>query len=144
MKGVKAIFTFTAAHCWPKRMVQGLLRKLIDRGLQVYSHTPVIGIEEDRSDTDGYRWTVSTGRGSIKANKVVLCTNAYTSSVLPQYKDKIIPVRGVCSHIASPKTAKTPHLPCTYSLRFDAQQYDYLIPRAGKSTTASPHSITQH
>ena len=131
VKGAQCCFSFTAAHVWPKKMVQQLLEKLIQQALQVHAHTPVTNISATRN-VQG-RWEVATPRGSIKARNVVVCTNAYTSSILPQYKEKITPVRGVCSHISSPKGARTPHLPSTYALRFDPQQYDYLIPRADGS-----------
>lgn len=45
----------------------------------------------------------------------------------------ITPIRGICSHIASPKERDAPHLVNTYDLRFDAQNFDYLIPRADGS-----------
>lgn len=131
IKGAQAAFSFTAAHLWPRKMVHQLLEKLIGQGLQVHAHTPVHELSSTRDEKG--RWTVTTPRGTIKAKKVVVCTNAYTSSILPQYKHKIIPVRGVCSHISSPKGAKTPHLPSTYSLRFSTESYDYLIPRADGS-----------
>lgn len=131
VKGAQCCFTFTAGHLWPRKMMHQMLEKLIRQGLQVYAHTPVLGISRSR-DERGF-WTASTSRGAIKAKKLVVCTNAYTSSILPQYKNKIIPVRGVCSRISSPKGSKVPHLPCTYSLRFDALQYDYLVPRADGS-----------
>lgn len=131
IKGAKCCFTFTAAHVWPRKMMHQLLERLIQRGLQVHAHTPVLEISSSRDELGN--WTVSTPRGAIKAEKVVVCTNAYTSSVLPQYKNKIIPVRGVCSRISSPKGSKTPHLPCTVALHFNALKYDYLIPRTDGS-----------
>lgn len=131
VKGAQCCFTYTAAHLWPRKMMHQMLGKLVQQGLQVHARTPVLDISRGR-DERGY-WTVSTPRGATRARRVVVCTNAYTSSVLPQYRNKIIPVRGVCSRITSPKGSKTPHLPCTYSLRFDALQYDYLVPRADGS-----------
>jgi glycine/D-amino acid oxidase-like deaminating enzyme len=131
VKGAQCCFTFTAGHVWPRKMMHQILEKLIQQGLQMHANTPVLELSKTR-DARGH-WTVTTPRGAIKAKKVVACTNAYTSSVLPQYKSKIIPVRGVCCRITSPKGGKTPHLPCTYSLRFDPIQYDYLVPRADGS-----------
>ena len=131
MHGAKGCFTFTAASLWPKKMIQQLLGRLIETGLQVQSHTPVTKVSSSQ-DSQG-RWTVETARGTIKAGKVVYCTNAYTSALLPRYKDKIVPVRGICSRIITPKGKDSPHLPNTYSLRFDDQQYDYLIPRSDGS-----------
>lgn len=131
VKGAQCCFTFTAGHVWPRKMMHQMLEKLIQQGLQVHAHTPVLELSATRDEL-GF-WTVTTPRGAIKTKKIVVCTNAYTASVLPQYKNKIVPVRGVCCRISSPKGSKTPHLPCTYSLRFDALQYDYLVPRADGS-----------
>jgi glycine/D-amino acid oxidase-like deaminating enzyme len=125
VKGAKAAFTFTAAHLWPRKMVMQLLERVVQRGLLLYTHTPVL---ECVRDSEGL-WVVKTRRGAVRARKVVFCTNAYTGALLPQYQEKIVPVRGVCCRITTPKGMKAPHLPCTYSLRFDATQYDYLIPR---------------
>lgn len=108
--------------------MQHLLSNLLERkALQAYAHTPVIRVSPQR-DVKGL-WTVTTKRGHIRARKIIFCTNGYTASVLPQYTSKIVPVRGVCSHITTPKGTSSPHLPNTYSLRFGGANYDYLIPR---------------
>jgi glycine/D-amino acid oxidase-like deaminating enzyme len=112
-------------------MVQQLLERSVDEGLQVHAHTPVNSVSPTQ-DERGY-WSINTPRGSIRARKVVYATNAYTSGLLPRYRHKIIPVRGICSQITTPNGKESPHLPNTYSLRFDNQQYDYLIPRADGS-----------
>ena len=108
-------------------LVQQLLARLIVSGLQLHAHTAVKNVSSDK-DEQGY-WTVHTDRGPTMTRKIVYCTNAYTSALLPRYQDKIIPVRGTCSHIETPAGKDSPHLPNTYSLRFDNQHYDYLIPR---------------
>ena len=107
-------------------MIQQLMGRMIQSGLQVHAQTPVTKVSSSQ-DPQG-RWTAQTTRGSIKARKIVYATNAYTPALLPQYKNKIIPVRGICSRIATPEGKGSPHLPNTYSLRFDSQKYDYLIP----------------
>jgi glycine/D-amino acid oxidase-like deaminating enzyme len=112
-------------------MIQQLLEKLITAGLLVYAHTRVDKVSQER-DAEGH-WNIQTSRGSIRARKIVFCTNAYTPALLPRYRNKIVPVRGICSQITSPKGRDSPHLPNTYSLRFDNQQYDYLIPRVDGS-----------
>jgi glycine/D-amino acid oxidase-like deaminating enzyme len=131
VRGAKACFTFTAGSLWPKKMVQQLLEKLIESGLLVHAHTRVDKVSPQR-DVEGY-WSIQTSRGSLRARKIVFCTNAYTPALLPRYRNKIVPVRGICSQITSPKGRDSPHLPNTYSLRFDDQQYDYLIPRVDGS-----------
>lgn len=56
-------------------------------------------------------------------------TNAYTAGIAPQFAHKIVPVRGICSHIVTPKDKPSPLLPNTYSIRYGPAHYDYLIPR---------------
>lgn len=131
VKGAKCCFSFTAAHLWPAKLVHQLAEKLIADGLNLQTNTPVSSISPTR-DTDG-KWTVVTPRGSIKTAKVICATNGYTAQVLPEYTGKIVPIRGICSRIASPKGVKTPHLVNTYGIRFDGRNNDYLIPRADGS-----------
>lgn len=71
---------------------------------------------------------MQTPRGTIRARKVVATSNAYTSSYLPEYKDKIIPYRAICCRITRPEHS-CPHLSNTYALRFADWDFDYLIPR---------------
>lgn len=112
-------------------MVRHLVEGLLKRGLNLQANTPVDSVSST-PDANG-RWTVKTERGSISAGKVVFATNGYTAQVLPEYTDRIVPVRGICSHITSPKGRATPHLVNTYGIRFDAVNNDYLIPRADGS-----------
>ena len=131
VKGARCAFTFTAAHLWPAKMVHQLLEKLLKKGLNLQTNTPVDSVSSS-PDADG-RWTVHTDRGAVHASKVIYATNGYTASILPEYKDRIVPVRGICSRIASPHGPNTPHLVNTYGIRFDARNNDYLIPRADGS-----------
>ncbi|KIW18008.1 hypothetical protein PV08_02295 [Exophiala spinifera] len=132
VKGAQCCFSFTAAHLWPKRLVLGLLERLLRRpNFQAHAHTPAYRVSKTQ-DEAGF-WTISTSRGDLKARKIIYATNGYTASLLPQYRRKIVPVRGVCSHIKTSKGANSPHLPNTYSLRFGGANYDYLIPRADGS-----------
>lgn len=112
-------------------MVHQLLHKLLEQGLNIHANTPVSSVSSAR-DSDGL-WTVMTPRGSIRTPKVVYATNGYTAEVLPEYNHHIVPVRGICSHIESPKGSGTPHLVNTYGIRFDSSNNDYLIPRADGS-----------
>lgn len=79
------------------------------------------------------QYTIITSRGQILARKIVFATNAYTSAISPQFTNKIVPVRGICSRIVTPENLPSPHLPNTYSIRYGPALYDYLIPRADGS-----------
>lgn len=131
VKGAQCAFTFTAAHLWPSKMIHQLLGKLLGKGLNAQANTPVSSVPSSQ-DSSG-RYSVNTTRGTIKTRKVVYATNGYTGHVLPEYANSIVPIRGICSHIESPKGTDTPHLVNTYGIRFDARNNDYLIPRADGS-----------
>ncbi|OJD17276.1 hypothetical protein AJ78_02610 [Emergomyces pasteurianus Ep9510] len=132
VKSAKGCFHYTAAHIWPYKFVLHLLSTLLSRfpsSVNLQTNTPVTGISETPEPTTG-EWTVTTeSRGSIKAKKVILATNAYTAAIAPQYTGRIVPVRGICSHIVTPAERPAPYLPNTYSLQWGAEEYDYLIPR---------------
>ena len=95
--------------------------------MNIQTNTPVISVS-DVPEPDG-RWTINTSRGPIKAKKVVFASNGYTAAIAPQFKEKIVPVRGICSRIVSPKGTMSPHLTNTYSIRHAPSEADYLIPR---------------
>ncbi|KAK7546296.1 FAD dependent oxidoreductase superfamily [Phyllosticta paracitricarpa] len=126
VKGAKAAFTFTAGHVWPYKLVLHLLQLAVSRGVNLQTHTPVLSISPTQ-DSAGY-WTATTPRGSIRARKIVYATNAYTASLAPQYRDRIVPVKGICSRIVATKQP-APFLPNTYSLRYAPGIYDYQITR---------------
>lgn len=131
VKGAKGCFSYTAGHIWPYKLVLHLLKLAISQGVNLQTHTPVEKVSSTR-DHRGY-WTVTTPRGSISAKTIVYASNAYTSAILPEYKNAIVPVRGVCSRIVTP-TGKSPHLPNSYIIRLNSSsEYDYLIPRSDGS-----------
>lgn len=82
------------------------------------------------STSPTHPWKVTTRRGSVLTKKLILATNAYTSSLLPEFSSKIIPVRGICSRITAPNA---PLLSNSYILRIAPGEYDYLIPKTDGS-----------
>ena len=133
VKGALAAFTATAATLWPYKLVSHLIRRCLEWGANLQSNTPVTAISAT-TDLLG-RWTVTTPRGQIKAKKIIVATNGYVSALLPEFKDKITPARGVACRIAVPKsgTKMAPHLNNSYSIRYGPQEYDYLISRTDGS-----------
>ncbi len=104
----------------------GLLSKVLEAGVNLQTHTTVSSVSEV-PDAEGYL-SVTTARGSVRAKQVVYATNAYTATLLPGFEGKIIPVRGICSHIVATQKPAPP-LPNSYIIRQGALEYDYLIPR---------------
>ncbi|KAL1297502.1 hypothetical protein AAFC00_005021 [Neodothiora populina] len=129
VKGAKGCFSYPAGHLWPYKLITGILARVLARGVNLQTHTPVSAVSEQQDESG--RWVVQTPRGTVRAKNIVFATNAYTSSILPQYKNKIVPVRGICSRIVVPDPA--PLLSFTYTLRWGPVMYDYLIPRADGS-----------
>ncbi|KAL3489694.1 FAD dependent oxidoreductase-domain-containing protein [Aspergillus germanicus] len=133
VKGAVACFSYAAGHLWPYKLIMHLLQKALQRGVNLQTHTPVTSIEKSNTESSTHQWKVHTPRGAIIAKKLIVGTNGYTSAILPQYRNKIVPVRGTCSRIVSPPSDTVPKLTRTYTIRHNAWNYDYLIPRADGS-----------
>jgi glycine/D-amino acid oxidase-like deaminating enzyme len=127
VKGAKGCVSYSAGHLWPYKLVCALLQKAVDAGVNLQTHTPVTGVSRT-PDAEGYYTLTTKERGTLRAKKVIYATNAYTSSLLPELENKIVPVRGICSHIVPSKTP-APHLPNSYIIRWSPTAYEYLIPR---------------
>ncbi|KAF9737512.1 hypothetical protein PMIN04_002717 [Paraphaeosphaeria minitans] len=128
IKGAKAAETVPCCSLWPYKFVTQLLERLVARypeQLNVQTTTPVVEVSVL---ADGIN-AITTPRGVMKAEKIVFATNAYTAGLLPQFKDIIVPVRGMASHIV-PQVPVHPHLSHTYNITFSSgQAADYLNPR---------------
>ncbi|EHK47311.1 hypothetical protein TRIATDRAFT_154515 [Trichoderma atroviride IMI 206040] len=122
-----AIVQRNAASLWPYKLVAFVLeRLLVAGGFNLQTNSPVTGLE--RAESRG--WTAHTPRGDISARHVLLATNAYTSHLLPQLADIIVPVRGQVSSLKPP--AKGP-LDIGHTFYFvsdlDDRRDDYLVQR---------------
>ena len=142
-----AVVTDTAARMWPYKFVAGILERLLVDStdgvagrFNLQTHTPVTGIcpfapdDDDEKVIDGgdatvARWVVNTERGDVKAGKVVLATNAYTSHLLHGFADLIVPCRGEMSALVPPPSVSGENrLQTSFGFEGDAQD-DYLIQR---------------
>lgn len=100
--------------------------------MTLHTFTPVISIEQDTSVST----TVVTSRGHITAKAVIVASNGYTAGILPEFKNRIVPVRGTACSITPPSShslGSTPGpLKYTYGLRYRQGEMDYMIPRQGR------------
>jgi glycine/D-amino acid oxidase-like deaminating enzyme len=124
---VGATLTVGAGSLWPYKLVTYVLEKLIRAGrLNLQTTTRVTSITSSASEH-----IVVTQRGSIIAETVILATNGYTSALVPQFSDLIVPVRGEMSALIPPKNSTI--LPNSYgmvaALGQAANNDDYLIQR---------------
>ncbi len=115
---------------WPYKFVARILEDLLtstelDGRFNLQTLTPV----ECIAPYDLDRWTVKTPRGCIVTSKLVLATNAYTSHLLPNFIDLIVPCRGQMSALEPlPSVAGDNRLKTSFG--FMGQEFDdYLIQR---------------
>lgn len=71
----------------PYRMCVGLAATAAKLGARIFGDSPALTIEPA-----GPRWRVRTGSGSVSADRVVFCTNAYPSDVVPQFAASFYPL----------------------------------------------------
>lgn len=70
----------------PGQFLRGLARRLAGR-VRIFENTPVTGLGHENGT-----WRLRTPEGTVRAEKVVVCTNAYTPQLLP--RASISPTRG--------------------------------------------------
>lgn len=128
-----------AASVWPYKLVAWMLEELLEANsksapaFNLQTNTAVTHLQK----TDDGTWNVHTPRGMIASKKVLLTANGYTSHLLPQFSDLIVPVRGEMSSLVPPSTMKpgSSNRPFDYSYSFvgnakqNRHQDDYLIQR---------------
>ncbi|KUI62495.1 putative oxidoreductase OrdL [Cytospora mali] len=128
VKGAKGCVTYSAGHLWPYKLICALLQKAVDAGVNLQTHTPVTRVS-DKPDGEGYYTITTSERGFLKAKQIIYATNGYTSSILPEFENKIVPVKGICSHIVPRKPSCAPLPKNSYMIRWSPTEYEYLIPR---------------
>jgi hypothetical protein len=110
-KVVGAITQKSSASLWPYKLVAWILERLLSRSrtrrismsksnfsFNLQTTTPVTRLQRLE---DG-NWIVHTSRGMIAAKQVLLATNAYTSHLLPEFSNLIVPVKGEMSALVPP------------------------------------------
>ncbi|KAF1988931.1 FAD dependent oxidoreductase [Aulographum hederae CBS 113979] len=94
-----ATITQGCASVWPYKLIAHILEKLLsEERLNLQTNTSVTKLESKSDD----KIAVHTDRGIITAPTVILATNGYTSHLLPDFSDLIVPVRGEMSALLPP------------------------------------------
>lgn len=135
---VGAIIQTHAAKLSPYKLVSWILEHLIRQSkLNLQTSTPVLRLSP--SDCSSDKWNVHTARGNIKTPHIIFATNAYSSRLLPQFRDLIVPVRGQMAALTSTETLLKNPLTHTYSFQgmgsHGVVQDDYLIQQPISSAT---------
>lgn len=72
----------------PLSYARGLARAAIAQGARIHGQTPVTDIARE-----GDRYRVSTAQGkTVRAKKVILCTNAYVGDLVPKLRQTMVDV----------------------------------------------------
>ncbi len=71
----------------PAKYVDGLAMACIKLGVKLFENNSVISIKKIKN-----LYEVSTKKGSLIAKKVIVATNGYTNTLVPQLKPKVFPV----------------------------------------------------
>ncbi|KAL8944094.1 MAG: hypothetical protein Q9216_000685 [Gyalolechia sp. 2 TL-2023] len=130
--GAQGSVSYEAGSINAYKFVIGVLELALDRGLNFQTNTLVLSI--DRSETDRNSWIVKTLRGSIRAERVILATNGYTSNLYPPARGIIVPLRGTVAAMRPGRSLKE-GLQSTYSFIY-GNGYEYMIFRPAGSTFA--------
>ena len=80
-------------HDWggnlqPLGYARGLARTAIGLGAAIYGESPAVAIDREQG-----LWRVRSPEGEVRADRVVLATNAYTDDLWPGLKRNIVPFR---------------------------------------------------
>lgn len=114
------------------RFVIGLLKLCLAKGLKLYTNTPATKVEKGE---DGL-WMIETGRGMVRAKKVVLATNGYTGYLWKGFQGAIVPLRGQVTAHRPGQNMPNEGLGNTFSFIY-SNGYEYMIPRPPGSKFAN-------
>ena len=71
----------------PLSYVRGLARAALSAGARIFTHTSASALKRQES-----RWQLETAGGTIDADTIVLCTNAYTDRLFSGLRESVVPV----------------------------------------------------
>lgn len=133
--GAVAAYEWPAGSSHPAKLAQWLLKELVEKGVGLWTHCPAEEISKYAGGEETARWEVRTPRGSIKAENVVHCTNAYAAHLLPELATFVTPNRAQ-AHTFVPTRALSGAnaLTKTMSLRYSLKHFFSLIQRADDGT----------
>ena len=112
------------------KLVIGILKVALQKGLKLHTSTPATSLSRTSS---GDGWDVTTPRGTITAQRVVLATNGYTAHLYPQLQGLIVPLRGHVSAQRPGRCLPISGLGRTYSFIYRGE-YEYMISRPPGTT----------
>ncbi|KAG4441750.1 hypothetical protein IFR05_002741 [Cadophora sp. M221] len=126
IKGAQACATYTAGTLSPYKLILRVAQILVEAKLiNIQTNTPVTQVSPDPKGG----FIITTPRGTTHAKQVVYANNAHVAGLLPEYKNAIVPCKGICSHITVPANTRAPLLTNSYIIREDDGTLAYLTPK---------------
>gem|GEM_PF-1012276 len=107
----------------PGKMMKGFLQTALDRGVMVYSASPVMAVANSDSKTETN--ILKTPKGSVAAKKVMFASNAYTPRIKGLLSSRMVPI--VLATIATEPL--TPSQKAAAGVEFDHMTEVQLISR---------------
>ena len=77
-----------AGSVQPLAYARGLARAAMAAGAAIHGNSPVVRLERANGS-----WRLTTRKGTVRADRVVIGTNAYTDGLVPGLQQTVIPVR---------------------------------------------------
>lgn len=71
----------------PYLLSDGIVRKAIELGAQIFANSAAVELHPT-----GKKWRVTTLRGSVIADRVVFCTNAYPTDIVSEFVNSFYPL----------------------------------------------------
>lgn len=122
-------YEWPAGSSHPAKLAQWLLSRCIEAGVRLFTYCPATRVT--RSSAGGETaWDVETPRGTITAEKVVHCTNAFAGHLLPQLAPYVTPNRAQ-AHLFVPPASLSgdKRMSSTMSLRHSLHHFYSVMQR---------------
>lgn len=94
-----SLFHPTGGHVQPLSLTRGFAKQAVAFGARLFDASPVQHMERV-----GDIWHLTTPGGTVKANQVILATNAYTDGLWPNLRQTVMPMVSICL-VTAPLTA---------------------------------------
>ncbi|KAK4499542.1 hypothetical protein PRZ48_010058 [Zasmidium cellare] len=136
VKDALLAYEWPAGSSHPAKLAQWILTKLVEDGVGLWTHCPATEVIRSGAGPDyAAEWDVQTPRGTVSAEKVVHCTNAYASYLLPELASFVTPNRAQAhSFIPSRSLSGLNAMKSTMSLRYSLKHFFSFIQRLGDGT----------
>ncbi|KAL5606548.1 hypothetical protein BROUX41_002951 [Berkeleyomyces rouxiae] len=129
----QGIIEYPAGRISGYKLVRGVLDKCVDRGMRIITRCPVTGLD----NSQGGGWRVTTPRGNVRCQRVVLATNGYAAAISSAFHKVVIPVRGDVVAIRATPSVESSMANNSMSFMHTEHDFDYMTiqPKLGPESS---------